>query len=175
MKQRKVKKKKDPLPKVSGKFKKINTYINDVDPEVEWKEIDSWLRKKIRTLEDAVKLLNEHKQKSIEAKRLSLCAERELNRYKKAFKEQEAILATYARTYWDHQGKKTVTRDMINNYIVMNHGDTWDTLNERLEAIQSIHELTEKLSKQVDDRSADLRKIIDAYQRKPGKPEWFKV
>lgn len=175
MKQKKIKKK-DPVPKLSSKFKAINSYINEVDPEKEWKEIDEWLRKKVRSLEDAVKLLNEHKQKSLDAKRLALCAERELKRYKKAYDEQEAILTQYARTYWESEGvKKAITKDMIRQHIIMNYGDMWDSLNERLESMQGIHELTEKLSKQVDDRSADLRKIIDAYQRKPGKPEYFKV
>lgn len=170
---------KDKLPNTSKKFKSINKYIENADPEEEWKKLQEWLNFKPKNVKEAIMLLNEQKQKSLEARRLALSAKKEHKRYERSFRDQTEILKSSARNYWEEQKKKgmkkAITNDMIEDYIIANHNTTWNVLNERLEEIKSIRILTEKIADQVDDRAADLRKIIDRLTERDGIPSYIDV
>jgi len=167
----------DPLPTYDKKFKPIHEYVIECDPDKEWPVIKAWIRRKPLSLKDALEMLANQPNMAMRAKRLSLLAKKELERFTLDFKERTGVLRDLALDHWEERKRggmhKQITNEMIEDFIVERYGDTWTEMKMRLRDMKNAHRLLEQLNKQVLDRAPDLRKDIDVFANKTADPSWF--
>ena len=167
-----------PLPICDKKYKIIREYINECNPEKEWKEIMEWLKYKPTCLEEAMDMLIAQPDMAIRAKKISLNAKKELEIFILSFKERSGVLKDLAIEYWEKRKKdgmtKQITSEMIEDYIIENYSQVWDEMNMRLHDMKNTEKLLTQLSDQILHRNPDLRKIVDKFSVKNSNPSWFK-
>ena len=167
----------DPLPKYDEKFNPIHEYVVECDPDIEWTLLKKWIKRKPLSLKDAMEMLAVQPDMAMRAKRLSLLAKKELERFTLDYKERTGVLRDLAIEHWEErkrQGmRKQITNEMIEDWVVENYGDTWTEMKMRVRDMKNAARLLDQLSEQVITRAPDLRKMIDKFAEKTADPTWF--
>ena len=168
----------DPLPDYDSRFKRIHNFIVECNPDEEWPIVEDWINRKPNSLQDALGMLAEHPSIKVKARRLALLAQRELKRFTFDWKDRTGILRTLARDYWESRKKggmsKQITNDMIDDWIIENYGTAYAEMYMRLQDMENVASLLGKLADNVDQRDADLRRMVDKLAPKDStSPGWF--
>lgn len=167
----------DPLPTYDKKFKPVHEYVVECDIEKEWPELERWMRRRPISLKDAMTMLAEQPNMVMRAKRIELLAKKELERFNLDFKERTGVLRDLAIEYWEERKRagmhKQITNEMIEDWIVEHYGEAWTEMKSRVRDMKNAHRLLERLTKQVIDRAANLRRDVDLFSTKVADPSWF--
>lgn len=166
------------MPKIDEKFEKIISVVVDVEPEETWKEIRAWISTTPQSPLHLRELLYEQAGIAEKAKRLSLAAKMERERFERLFKDKMQILRDDALGYWEGEKNnkglnKQITEKMIEDHIIQEHWHSYDELNKRLVSIKSAEEMFKELYEIVIGRGVDLRKVLDMESRRPGALAWM--
>jgi len=166
------------LPNIDPKFDRIIKVVVDIDPEEAWKEVKKWISTKPESSLHLRELLYDQANVAEKAKRLSLAAKMERERFERVFKDKMQILRDDALGFWEEEKNakglnKQITERMIEDRIIQEHWHAYDELNRRHASIKSLEEMFKELYEIVISRGVDLRKILDMESRRPGSLAWM--